>query len=171
MKCLLQGFLAAAGLIVVGAAAYVWLGFAPVATTSAPLPFEQLVTGVAQRARVKREAPKSSPIPPTEDVYVAAARIYRSHCAVCHGLPRHEQTAIAKGEFPKPPELFKAEGVTDEPVGDTYWIVSNGIRLTGMPGFMGSLSSDQIWQVSLLLANADKLPPAVKRALQAPLTQ
>ena len=171
MRCFLQGFLAAAALIVVGGAAYVGLGFAPVATTSAPLPFEQLVTGVALHARVRREAPKSSPIPPTEDVYVAGARIYRSNCAVCHGMPGQEQTAIAKGEFPKPPELFKGEGVTNDPVGDTYWIVSNGIRLTGMPGFMGSLSSDQLWQVSLLLANADKLPPSVKRALQAPLAQ
>jgi mono/diheme cytochrome c family protein len=56
-------------------------------------------------------------------------------------------------------------------VGDTYWVVANGIRLTGMPGFTGSLSRDQMWQVSLLLANADKLPPVVKRLLQAPLAQ
>jgi mono/diheme cytochrome c family protein len=172
MKRFLLGFLAAVGLIVLGGAAYVGLGLAPVATTSAPLPFEQLVTGAALRARVKREAPKSSPISPTEEVYVAATRIYRSNCAVCHGLPGQEQGAVGKGEFPKPPELFKGgEGVGDDPVGNTYWIVSNGIRLTGMPGFMGSLSSDQIWQVSLLLANADKLPPGAKRALQAPLAQ
>jgi mono/diheme cytochrome c family protein len=39
--------------------------------------------------------------------------------------------------------------------------VANGIRLTGMPAFKDILSETQIWQVSLLLANADKpLPPA-----------
>jgi thiosulfate dehydrogenase len=171
MKRFIQGFLAAVGLIVVGVAGYVGLGLAPVATASAPLPFEQLVTGIALHARVSREAPKSSPIPPTEDVYTAGARTYRNNCAVCHGLPGQEQTAIAKGEFPKPPELFDGKGVTDDPVGDTYWVVANGIRLTGMPGFTGSLGSDQMWQVSLLLANADKLPPAVKRVLEAPLAQ
>jgi thiosulfate dehydrogenase len=171
MKRFIQGFLAAVGLIVVGGAGYVGLGLAPVATASAPLPFEQLVTGIALRARVKREAPKSSPVSPTEGVYAGGARIYRNNCAVCHGLPGQEQTAIAKGEFPKPPELFKDQGVTDDPVGDTYWKIANGIRLTGMPGFTGSLGSDQIWQVSLLLANADKLSPAVKTALQAPLAQ
>jgi thiosulfate dehydrogenase len=171
MKRFIQGFLAAVGLIVVGGAGYVGLGLAPVATASAPLPFEQLVTGIALRARVKREAPKSSPISPTEGVYAGGARIYRNNCAVCHGLPGQEQTAIAKGESPKPPELFKDQGVTDDPVGDTYWKIANGIRLTGMPGFTGSLGSDQIWQVSLLLANADKLSPAVKTALQAPLAQ
>src|ERR1700680_4243615 len=171
MMRFIQGFLAAVGLIVIGGAAYVGLGLAPVATASAPLPFEQLVTGVALRARVKREAPTSSPIPPREGVYAVGARIYRNNCAVCHGLPGQEQTAIAKGEFPKPPECFKDQGVTDDPVGDTYWKVANGIRLTGMPGFTGSLGSDQIWQVTLLLANADKLSPAVKTALQAPLPQ
>ena len=56
-------------------------------------------------------------------------------------------------------------------MGDTYWVIANGIRLTGMPGFTDSLSSDQMWQVSLLLANADKLSPVVKSALQAPLAQ
>ena len=171
MKRFILGFLAAVGLIVVGGAAYLGLGLAPVATSSAPLPFEELVTGIALRARINREAPKSSPIPPTDDVYATGARIYRTNCAVCHGLPGQEQTVIAKGEFPKPPELFKGKGVTDDPVGDTYWIVANGIRLTGMPGFTGSLSSDQMWQVSLLLANADKLSPVVKSALQAPLAQ
>src|ERR1700694_837408 len=101
MKRFIQGFLAAVGLIVVGVAGYVGLGLAPVATASAPLPFEQLVTGIALRARVKREAPTSSPIPPTEGVYAVGARIYRNKCAVCHELPGQEQTAIAKGEFPK----------------------------------------------------------------------
>jgi len=165
------GFLTAVGLIVVGGAGYLALGLAPVATASAPLPFEQLVTGIALHARINKEAPKSSPIPPTEDVYAAGARIYRNNCAVCHGLPGQEQTAIAKGEFPGPPKLFEGKGVTDDPVGETYWVVANGIRLTGMPGFTGSFSADQMWQVSLLLANADKLSPAVKSALQAPLAQ
>jgi mono/diheme cytochrome c family protein len=171
MRRFILGFITAVGLIVVGGAGYLALGLAPVATASAPLPFEQLVTGIALHARINKEAPKSSPIPPTEDVYAAGARIYRNNCAVCHGLPAREQTAIAKGEFPKPPELFEGKGVTDDPVGDTYWVVANGIRLTGMPGFTGSLSTDQMWQVSLLLANADKLSPGVKSALQAPLAQ
>jgi mono/diheme cytochrome c family protein len=86
-------------------------------------------------------------------------------------LPGQEQTAIAKGEFPGPPALFDGKGVVGDPVGDTYWVVANGIRLTGMPGFTDSLSSDQMWQVSLLLANADKLSPGVKGALQAPLAR
>jgi thiosulfate dehydrogenase len=171
MRLFFFGFIAALILIGGGGLGYVALGLAPVATASAPLPFEKLITGIALNARVKKEAPQSSPIPPSDQVYAAGAQIYRDNCAVCHGLPGRDQTAIAKGEFPKPPELFKGKGVTDNPAGVTYWKVANGIRLTGMPGFSGSLSSEQMWQVSLLLSNADKLPATVQTALQEPLRQ
>jgi len=55
--------------------------------------------------------------------------------------------------------------VTDDPPGETYWKVANGIRLSGMPSFSESLSQTQMWQVSLLAANANKLPDSVKSAL------
>jgi mono/diheme cytochrome c family protein len=74
-------------------------------------------------------------------------------------------SSIAKGEFPKPPHLFRGKGVTDDSVGETFWKARNGIRLTGMPGFRGLLTDTQLWQVSQLLANADKLPDSVKQEL------
>jgi thiosulfate dehydrogenase len=169
MRQFIFGFIAALTLIAAGGLGYVELGLAPVATASAPLPLERLIAGIALNARVNKEAPKSSPISASDEVYVAGARIYRNNCAICHGLPERDQTAIAKGEFPEPPELFKGKGVTDDLVGVTYWKVANGIRLTGMPGFSGSLSSEEMWQVSLLLSNADKLPATVRTALQEPL--
>ena len=56
-------------------------------------------------------------------------------------------------------------GVTDDPPAETFWKVANGIRLTGMPGFKQSLSETQMWQISLMLANADKLPRSVTALL------
>ena len=51
-------------------------------------------------------------------------------------------------------------GLTDDPPGETYWKVAYGIRLTGMPSYKDVLTENEMWQVSLLLANADKpLPP------------
>lgn len=157
--------------IVVGfAAAYVYFGsgMAPVATASAPMPFETTFAKMALHARVDKEMPKQVPIPADEANLAAGAHVYTENCAVCHGLPGKEQTAIARGEFPKPPELLKGKGVTDDPPGETYWKVENGIRLTGMPGFDRELSTTQMWQVSLLLANADKLPDSVKAVLSNP---
>src|ERR1700680_2889821 len=169
MRQFIFGFIAALVLIAASGLGFVALGLAPVATASAPLPFEKLITGMALNARVNREAPKSSPIPASDEAYAAGAKNYRKNCAVGQGLPVQDQTADAKGDIPIPPELFKGEGVTNDPVGVTYWKVANGIRLTGMPGFNGSLSTDQMWQVSLLLANANKLPATVVSVLKEPL--
>jgi thiosulfate dehydrogenase len=71
--------------------------------------------------------------------------------------------------YPVPPKLMEGKGVTDDEPGESYWKVANGIRLTGMPGFRRALSETQMWQVSLLVANADKLPKSVYDTLSAPL--
>jgi mono/diheme cytochrome c family protein len=76
---------------------------------SGPLPFEKLITGIALNARVNKEAPKSSPLQPSDDVYIAGARVYRANCAVCPGLTGQEETGIAKGELPKPRSFSRAK--------------------------------------------------------------
>jgi thiosulfate dehydrogenase len=147
---------------------YLRLGMAPVATSAAPLPLERRLTHMALSARIAKEAPQQSPIPVTDAHLGEGAKIYREHCAVCHGLIGQPETDIAQGMFPHPPQLFEGKGVTDDPPGESYWKATYGIRLTGMPSFMGSLTDVQLWQVSLLLANADKLPASVKAGLSHP---
>lgn len=151
--------------LAVGVYIYFAFGLAPVATSAQAMPFEKTLANKALHVRVEKEMPHTVPIEPTEAAYVSGAHNYVQHCAVCHGVPNQLQTAIAKGEFPKPPQLFKGKGVTDDAAGETYWKIANGIRLTGMPGFKGSLSDTEMWQIALLLANADKLPPAALGAL------
>jgi thiosulfate dehydrogenase len=158
------------GIILVGVGAYFYfsIGMAPVATSDPVLPFEKKLANMALHARIEKEMPKSVPVPADESTCMAGAQVYRENCAVCHGLPGQEQSAIAKGMFPKPPQLFHGKGVTDDELGETYWKVANGIRLTGMPGFKKELNETQVWQVSMLLANADKISDAVKQQLQPP---
>ena len=115
--------------------------------------------------RIDKEAPKDSPVQPTEPNLLAGAKIYVENCAVCHGTMTEAESAIAKGMFPEPPPLLHGTGVTHDPAGETYWKVANGIRLTGMPGFSGSLTEEQMWQVAQLMANADKLPQSAKDEL------
>ncbi|HVZ18944.1 MAG TPA: c-type cytochrome [Terriglobales bacterium] len=156
-------------LAVLAAAVYIYFvtGMAPVATAAQAMPFEKMLAHKALHARVEKEMPHESPIQPDEANLAAGAQTYIQHCSVCHGLPDQQQTAIAQGEFPKPPNLFKGKGVTDDEAGETYWKVDNGIRLTGMPAFGKHLSATQMWQVSLLLANASKLPAPVMATLRS----
>jgi thiosulfate dehydrogenase len=159
------------GLLVVPFGLYVYLtgGSAPVATTDSSMPFENYLAHKALNGRIKLEMPKTVPIQPTEANYLAGAELYKQHCAVCHGLPLTPRTAIAAGMFPKPPLLMEGKGVTDDEPGESYWKIANGIRLSGMPGFSKSLSETQMWQIALVVANANKLPPSVKAALVAPI--
>jgi thiosulfate dehydrogenase len=167
MKKFLFGLILGLVLIPVGVYYYFSKGMAPVATSAPPMPFERMFARMALHARQDKEVPKSVPITADDAAYTAGAQVYRENCAVCHGLPGQPQTAIAKGMFPDPPKLMEGKGVTDDPPGETYWKVSGGIRMTGMPGFEKTLSTTQMWQVSLLCANANKLPASVKDILLA----
>jgi mono/diheme cytochrome c family protein len=109
--------------------------------------------------------PAAAPIAPDEVNLVAGAQIYHDQCAACHGF-HGQPSSFGAHMFPSAPGLWEKHhtsdvvGVSDDPVGETYWKVANGIRLTGMPAYKKVLTDTQIWQVSLLLANADKPLPA-----------
>jgi thiosulfate dehydrogenase len=158
------------GILLVPAAFYLYCvsGYAPVATASSPMPFERFFAKTALHATLNREAPKTHSTRASDGELLAGVDVYRHNCAECHGLPDTPPSNVAKGMFPPPPQLFEpGHMVTDDPVGVTYWKAKHGIRLTGMPGFTGLLTDEQLWNVSLLLANADRLPPDVKQALEA----
>jgi thiosulfate dehydrogenase len=160
------------GAIFVPACVYYYFssGNAPAATSSAAMPFEKMLAHLALSARIDKEMPKTVPIQATEANFAAGAQIYRDNCAVCHSLPGQKESPIALGMYPKPPKLLEGKGVTDDPAGESYWKVANGIRLTGMPGFHDALNETQMWQVSVLVAQADKLPKSVSDSLSVPST-
>lgn len=168
LKGLIIGFLIGILVIVGGVYFYFATGRAPVAVTDPPLPFEKRLAHMALNAHIAKQSVPQSPVAADETSYLAGAEVYKQQCAVCHGLPGQPKSLIAQGMYPTPPQLFHGTGVTDDPPSETYWKAENGIRTTGMPGFKGRLTENEIWEVSVLLANADKIPPSVKAALLAP---
>jgi mono/diheme cytochrome c family protein len=154
-------------LLIVGGYLFIHGGGVSMATTAPPLPLEKAVAQMALRASVGNAADLKDPLPFDDSGMLAGAIAYKQQrCAVCHGAPGQARTAISKGMFPSPPQLFEKEDmVTDDPEGITYWKLTHGIRLSGMPGFADALSDKQRWQVTMLVAHADKLSPAVQAAL------
>jgi thiosulfate dehydrogenase len=163
-RAFLFGVIVTILVIVGGAYLFVAAGGVSMDTAAAPLPFEERIAHMALDANLKAAATQTSPIAADEANLVAAAAAYRQHCAVCHGLPT-QASEFARTMFPKPPQLLADEMVTDDAEGVTYWKVTHGIRLSGMPGFQSGLSETVRWQVTLLVAHADKLPAAVRAAL------
>jgi mono/diheme cytochrome c family protein len=153
---------------------YFRAGHPPVAVADKPLWLEKQMVRVPLHARIDKEMPASAPIEPSDTNLEAGAHIYRQQCAACHGL-YGLPSPFAKNMYPHAPQLWAPHrngtvGVSDDPVGETYWKVNNGIRLTGMPAYNKVLNQTQIWQVTLLLAGADKpLPSSALDLLKQPL--
>src|SRR5436309_835393 len=76
----------------------------------------------------------ANPVTLTPDVLVAARAHFADHCASCHANDGSGQTEIGQNLYPKAPDLRKPEtqNLTD---GELFYIIHNGIRLTGMPAF------------------------------------
>lgn len=171
LKGLLWGIVAGILLVLVGIYLYFATGRAPVAVTAPEMPFERKMANKALHAYLDKLPHPAPQVAADEKNLLEGAKVYKEHCAVCHGLPGQPSTAIAQGMAPRPPQLFKGTGVTDDEEWESYWKVESGIRMTGMPGFKGNLSETQIWQVAVLVKNADKITEPVKAQLmgiQAP---
>lgn len=73
------------------------------------------------------------------------------------------KTSLHKTLNREAPQLAD-RGVEDDPPGVTYWKVTHGIRLTGMPAFAKTLTNDRRWKLTLFLDHMDKLPPKADKA-------
>ena len=176
MGRVILGILIGIILVPLAALAYFKLGKVPVAVNDRPFPDEKLFTSVPLESRIDRELVKDPPIQPSEENLVAGAHLYADQCAACHGF-HGKPSVIGTHEFPSAPPLWEKHhngdvvGVSDDPPGETYWKVANGIRLSGMPAYKDVMTDTQLWQVSLLLANADKpLPPGAVAVLNGETT-
>lgn len=164
------------GLLLLPAGIWIWfsVGKPPVAVADQPFPYEKRIVEIPLAARIGREMPARSPIEPSPSNLTAGAQIYREQCAFCHGLYGSASSAGAH-MYPAAPQLWKPHrngivGVSDDSVGETYWKVANGIRLTGMPAFDKTLNQTQMWQVSVLLKNAgNPMPASAMKLIEQPL--
>jgi thiosulfate dehydrogenase len=174
MRSFLLGLLIGLLVLPVSIAIYFKAGHPPVATGDPALPMEAAIVQVPLHARIDREMIKTPPVTPSATNLEIGAHIYRQQCAACHGL-YGRPASFAKGMFPDAPQLWEPHGggvvgVSDDPPGETYWKVAHGIRLSGMPAFNHVLNDTEMWQVSLLLANADKpLPTGILELLKQPI--
>jgi len=166
----LFGFGLALVLLVVGMAAYLQFGKLPVAAADPAFPLEAQIVHVPLNARIAKEM-RQPPFGISEDVFESGAKIYRTSCASCHGSPGQE-SQYGRFMYPQAPQLWKKHansavvGVSDDPAGETFWKIKNGIRLTGMPSFSHIYTDTQMWNVALLLKNSDQpMPDPVMRLL------
>jgi mono/diheme cytochrome c family protein len=77
-------------------------------------------------------------------------------CTACHGAPGVEWAKFSEGLRPDPPDLSKQGPAT--PPEQIFWVIKNGIRMTGMPSFGATGVEDpEIWRIAAFVKNFDKV--------------
>ena len=165
MRGFVLGVIVALIAIFGGAFLYLKLGLFDVSAIPGPGKMERHMAFMSLDASVERRAPKGpNPVPLTDDVLINAAKEYEEHCSMCHGSQNKSAMNFGNKLSPRAPNLLRH--ADQDPDGEVYWVIQNGIRMTGMPAWSGHLSENTTWGLVHLLKNLDKLSPAVMTAWQ-----
>ena len=78
----------------------------------------------------------------SDDMVAEGARHYSHYCAHCHGSPGGEPAEWSRGMRPEPPHL--TEAAAEWSPEEIRWIITNGIKMSGMPAFGGHEDPEEI---------------------------
>lgn len=108
-----------------------------------------------------------NPLPPSPDVLAAARGHFADHCALCHANDGSGQTTIGQSLYPRAPDmrLEDTQRLTD---GELYYIIQNGIRMTGMPAWGEQVGDDDedSWGLVHLIRRLNELTPAQLKEME-----
>jgi mono/diheme cytochrome c family protein len=155
MKNLIAGILLTIIVIIVAGLIYILSGAYNVSQLSPHGPIakwiiEKTMTNSIEKRIKKIEAPDLT----DSAKIITGFRHYDEMCAICHLSPGMKESDIAKGLYPDPPEFTRNENIPEAEEG--FWIVQNGIKMTGMPAFSPTHNDDEIWAMISFLIN--KMP-------------
>jgi mono/diheme cytochrome c family protein len=156
MKTLLALIGVLAILCVIAAAVFFFGGFYNVAAVvDDPSLVKSALTNI-RLASIIRHATDTPPMPLDDPTTVqAGARAFSERgCTNCHGAPGVEWAKFSEGLRPDPPDL--KELVDQRKPQELFWVVKNGIHMTGMPSFgLLEVPDREIWTIVAFLK---KLP-------------
>jgi mono/diheme cytochrome c family protein len=155
---------------VIGAGVFFLGGFYNVAATVEDHPVVKWALAQTRTASIARHATISVPAGFNDQAKVqAGARKFAEHgCANCHGAPGVKWAKFSEGLHPDPPDL--KEAVTQLSPAELFWVVKNGVNMTGMPGFAAAgATDDDIWAIVAFLTKLPSVSEADYKAMQAPV--
>jgi mono/diheme cytochrome c family protein len=87
-----------------------------------------------------------NPLPLTDHVLARARAHFADHCASCHGNDGKGNAQIGRALYPRSPDLTAAatQSLSD---GELFYIIENGVRFTGMPGWGAAGRPEESWEL------------------------
>lgn len=144
-----------------------WSGAMNWCASKKPGALETWVANMALDKSMSARAPKQqNPFGQDQKAIEVGLDHYSENCLVCHGAPGVKQSEISKGLNPGAPALEEpdSQSMTD---GQFFWIIKNGVRMTGMPAFGKTHTDDEIWKIVAFVRQLPKLTPEEKQKLQS----
>ena len=121
--------------MVAGVVLLLYLMNAGLSAREEPGAIESAVVGAARNLVISRRARElRNPVERTPQVIAEGRAHYADHCAVCHGNDGAGKTEMGQGMWPRAPDM-RLEATQELSDGELFWIIENGIRFTGMPGW------------------------------------
>jgi mono/diheme cytochrome c family protein len=154
MRTVIASILIAALVVLLSGFVLIYAGVYDVAATAPHWPVTHWVMETARIRSIKAHA-AGIPLPPGLNdpaKVLTGVGHYAAHCAVCHASPGVPRGDIAQGLYPTPPDLAKTAPLYSP--GELFWIVKNGIKMTGMPAWADH-SDKELWAT---VAFVRKLP-------------
>ena len=122
---------------------FVWIGSRGISAKAEPGAIETTVARTMRGFAIPRSArDRQNPVARTPDVVAEGMAHYADHCASCHGNDGSGQTEIGRGLYPKAPDMRLA-GTQSMSDGELFYIIENGVRLTGMPAWSTGQAKDE----------------------------
>ena len=152
------GILAIIGAIVIGT--YFFGGFYNVGATAAEPDIVDRSLSRVRQASIARNATIRPPTPIENIANIrAGARAYAQRgCANCHGAPGVAWAKWSEGLRPDPPDLKKI--VANREPREIFWVIKNGIKMTGMPSFgLIEVPDAEIWTMVAFLKKLEAVTP------------
>jgi mono/diheme cytochrome c family protein len=113
---------------------------------------------------------KQNPLPQSDEVASQGRQVFLQSCAICHGADGHGETYLGRNMYPPAMDMTSphVQHWTDA---ELYWIIQNGVRLTGMPSWQSSISATDTWKLARFIHDLPRLDAAAASTAVLPQAQ
>jgi len=105
-----------------------------------------------------------NPLPKTPAVISQGQAVYLQSCAICHGTDGRGHAALGQAMYPPAMDLTSPH-VQQWKDAELFWIIQNGVRLTGMPAWNRSISADDTWKLVIFIQHLPEVKPIEEKKI------
>jgi len=130
-------------------------------TRTAPTGLEEELARAARHWAVPSSArSQTNPVANTPEVLAEARAHWADHCANCHANDGSGDTEMGRNLYPRAPDM-RAAATQQLSDGELFWVIQNGVRMTGMPAWGSGTKHDaeDSWKLVRFIRRLPSMTP------------